>query len=260
MASITYQLPAYPALSGAFLATPEAAQLAGRDAFYAALAAVAANVLRDLESSCMGALAETPTPVLAFAPPGHMQDIEPIGSRVAAWAARHNLAVEWLIEDAIWALIEARIDGAPVRLCAHERRVDLTSALHAGTVTVSRSIAWHVTGQPRDVFRRIARDMLDRELDAELDRIEAEALAAGAVRIEKRKLDLHARWLALRVVRRMSPAMIADAEAETDSGPDGGHSEKVIREEINEVAAIIGFRSLPKLKPGPQRGSRKSAR
>ena len=77
---------------------------------------------------------------------------------------------------------------------------------------------------------------------AELDRIEAKALAAGAVRWDRSQIVRHMRWLVMRVCRRMSPARIADAERVP-------RTDRAIAGAVRAAGELIGL-PLPPLRRG----------
>src|SRR5687768_7846676 len=91
-------------LRGGLLIGDADARDAAREAFFAALAAVAPDVVADLAASCGPALRDTDTPHLAFAQTGRLRDVAPVGPAVVAWAARHRLDAPWIVEATIEAL------------------------------------------------------------------------------------------------------------------------------------------------------------
>src|SRR5215213_6251210 len=68
-------------------------------------------------------------------------------------------------------------------LRGHERGVDFaSSAVYVGLANVSMADEWQAATVPRRVFRTFAPAQFCCEFDAEFGRIEAEAIAASAVR------------------------------------------------------------------------------
>jgi hypothetical protein len=173
--------------------------------------------------------------------PDHYPAIEPLGSCVRAWAKGHHLAEDWLIADAVEAVLEASCTGSStVGLCPNERA--LKPVRVEGTLP-DVSFLWSPEAQPRKAFERAMMELLAQRLRTELDRIEAIAADRG-LKYEKqrRKLDLHMEWLVRRVVLEWSDEEIADLG-------DACLDESSVRKGISDVAELIGL-EIPTRPPG----------
>jgi len=231
------------------LVDPTDSVVSARDAFYAAFLDVAPNVLVDLETSCMPELALTSDADLQSADPGRLRDVSPVGPAVEAWARKHRLACDWVVEDALWALLVWEDPNCPGR----STRLKLWSMGPSAPLAsrpnffgrVGVSFAWNVDSQPRAEFRARLVSEFAGKLDRELDRIEGRARAAGWRTLGKKEVPRHMRWLVQRVVLRMS----AEAVSKRDAGrPTVRNVEMAVR----EAATLIGL-DVPRRKAGRPR-------
>src|SRR4051812_18297062 len=100
-------------LAGDVLTSEHEAAIAGRVVFYDALGDSAPHVVEDLDSSCRDALRQTDRARLASAPLAMWPEVESIDPRVAAWAKQYQLGRNWIVQDAIWSLLDAEDTAGP---------------------------------------------------------------------------------------------------------------------------------------------------
>jgi hypothetical protein len=243
------KIPLPSSLASNVLISDDEKTLASREWFYDTLAMETPYVVDRLDAWCRSEFCQTVEARLFFGAPEEWSHIEPIGPCVAAWARFHHFDAPWVIRDAIEALLDAADvhgpSGGQLRLVPHgiSRRPWDMGAPTADSGSITLGFAWNFASMPRALFTSkmlpALKRRLETEFEAELDRIEQEAAAAGASRPRAKRKDKrqHFRWLIRHQLHGESFEDIATSE---------GRARQTVSEAVKGTAKSIDLLLRPR--------------